>query len=115
MLIYLDHAIKEILTARDADGKPFTRADRNAAIMLGTVERVRPKTMTFVAVMADLMPILWSTGTGSEVMQRIAVPMMRGMISSTILPARILKRQGQMISIARKQQNDESPHSSAPR
>jgi len=53
--------------------------------MLGAVERVRPKMMTVVAIMAGLIPIMWSTGTGSEVMQRIAVPMIGGMISSTIL------------------------------
>jgi Cu(I)/Ag(I) efflux system membrane protein CusA/SilA len=53
--------------------------------MLGAVERVRPKMMTVVAIMAGLVPILWSTGAGSEVMQRIAVPMIGGMISSTIL------------------------------
>ena len=53
--------------------------------MMGAVERVRPKMMTVVAIMAGLLPILWSTGTGSEVMQRIAVPMIGGMISSTIL------------------------------
>ena len=53
--------------------------------MVGAVERVRPKMMTVVAIMAGLLPILWSTGTGSEVMQRIAVPMIGGMISSTIL------------------------------
>ncbi|HBR45354.1 MAG TPA: CusA/CzcA family heavy metal efflux RND transporter, partial [Afipia sp.] len=85
MLIYLDHAMKEIHTQRQGEGKPFTRADLNEAIMLGAVERVRPKMMTVVAIMAGLIPILWSTGTGSEVMQRIAVPMIGGMISSTIL------------------------------
>jgi Cu(I)/Ag(I) efflux system membrane protein CusA/SilA len=53
--------------------------------MLGAVERVRPKMMTVVAIMAGLLPIVWSTGTGSEVMQRIAVPMIGGMVSSSIL------------------------------
>ncbi len=53
--------------------------------MLGAVERVRPKMMTVVAIMAGLLPIMWSTGTGSEVMQRIAVPMIGGMLSSTVL------------------------------
>jgi Cu(I)/Ag(I) efflux system membrane protein CusA/SilA len=53
--------------------------------MEGAVERVRPKMMTVVAIMAGLLPILWITGTGSEVMQRIAVPMIGGMVSSTIL------------------------------
>src|SRR6266516_5774217 len=85
MLIYLDHAMKELHAERLAEGKPFTRTDLNAAIMAGTVERVRPIAMTVVAIMAGLVPILWSTGTGSEVMQRIAVPMIGGMVSSTIL------------------------------
>ena len=49
------------------------------------MERVRPKMMTVVAIMAGLLPIMWSTGTGSEIMQRIAVPMIGGMISSTLL------------------------------
>ena len=53
--------------------------------MHGAVERVRPKMMTVVAIMAGLLPILWSTGAGSEIMQRIAVPMIGGMISSTLL------------------------------
>ena len=53
--------------------------------MEGAVERLRPKMMTVVAIMAGLLPILWSHGTGSEVMQRIAVPMIGGMVSSTIL------------------------------
>ena len=53
--------------------------------MIGAVERVRPKMMTVVAIMAGLLPIMWSTGTGSEVMQRIAVPMIGGMVSSTLL------------------------------
>jgi Cu(I)/Ag(I) efflux system membrane protein CusA/SilA len=53
--------------------------------MVGAVERVRPKMMTVVAVMAGLLPIMWSTGTGSEIMQRIAVPMIGGMMSSTLL------------------------------
>jgi Cu(I)/Ag(I) efflux system membrane protein CusA/SilA len=68
-----------------AEGRAFTRADLNHAVMLGAVERVRPKMMTVTAIMAGLMPILWSTGAGSEVMQRIAVPMIGGMASSTIL------------------------------
>ena len=53
--------------------------------MVGAVERVRPKMMTVVAIMAGLLPIMWSTGTGSEIMQRIAVPMIGGMSSSTLL------------------------------
>ena len=55
------------------------------AIIVGAVERVRPKMMTVTTIIAGLLPIMWSTGSGSEVMQRIAVPMIGGMVSSTIL------------------------------
>lgn len=85
MLIYLDQARKELAADRIREGKPFTRADLHEAVMLGAVERVRPKMMTVAAIMAGLVPILWSTGAGSEVMQRIAVPMIGGMVSSTLL------------------------------
>jgi Cu(I)/Ag(I) efflux system membrane protein CusA/SilA len=85
MLIYLDHALAELKGRRAAQGRPFTRTDLHEAIMLGAVERVRPKIMTVVAIMAGLLPILWNTGTGSEVMQRIATPMIGGMVSSTVL------------------------------
>jgi Cu(I)/Ag(I) efflux system membrane protein CusA/SilA len=84
MLIYLDQAWSEV-REKVAGKRNLTRDDLHAAIMVGAVERVRPKMMTVVAIMAGLLPILWSTGTGSEVMQRIAVPMIGGMISSTIL------------------------------
>ncbi len=85
MLIYLDQAMAEVRAQRNAERRAFTRADLYEAIMLGAVERVRPKMMTVVAIMAGLVPILWSAGAGSEVMQRIAVPMIGGMVSSTVL------------------------------
>jgi Cu(I)/Ag(I) efflux system membrane protein CusA/SilA len=85
MLIYLDHAWEEHKRRAAAEGRNASRADLDAAIMEGAVERVRPKMMTVVAIMAGLLPILWSHGAGSEVMQRIAVPMIGGMVSSTIL------------------------------
>jgi Cu(I)/Ag(I) efflux system membrane protein CusA/SilA len=85
MLIYLEQAMSEIKAECVAAGRAFTRGDLYRAIMLGAVDRVRPKMMTVVAIMAGLVPILWSTGAGSEVMQRIAVPMIGGMVSSTIL------------------------------
>jgi len=85
MLIYLDHALKELQTERERDGRAFTGDDLYAAIMTGAVERVRPKMMTVAAIMAGLLPIMWSQGTGAEVMQRIAVPMIGGMVSSTLL------------------------------
>ena len=85
MLIYLDHALAKIREARRLDGETLSREDLRRAIMHGAVERVRPKMMTVVAIIAGLLPILWSSGTGSEVMRRIAVPMVGGMVSSTIL------------------------------
>jgi Cu(I)/Ag(I) efflux system membrane protein CusA/SilA len=85
MLIYLDRALDEVLERCEIEKRPLTRADLHSAIMEGAVERVRPKMMTVVAIMAGLVPILWSTGTGSELMQRIAVPMIGGMMSSTLL------------------------------
>jgi copper/silver efflux system protein len=85
MLIYLDHAFREREAACRQNGQPFTRRELYEAIMAGAVDRVRPKMMTVLAIMAGLLPILWSTGTGSEVMRRIAVPMIGGMVSSTVL------------------------------
>jgi Cu(I)/Ag(I) efflux system membrane protein CusA/SilA len=85
MLIYLDNALTGLVAQRKLEGRAFTANDLYHAIMEGAVERVRPKMMTVVAIMASLLPILWSTGTGSEVMKRIAVPLVGGMLSSTIL------------------------------
>ncbi|HEX9325179.1 MAG TPA: CusA/CzcA family heavy metal efflux RND transporter, partial [Reyranella sp.] len=85
MLIYLDHALAERRRRAEAEGRPLDRSDLTAAIVEGAVDRVRPKMMTVTAIMAGLLPILWSHGTGSEVMQRIAVPMIGGMVSSTLL------------------------------
>ena len=85
MLIYLDHAWEEAKERCRVEGRRPGATDLYAAVMEGAVERVRPKMMTVVAIMAGLLPIMWSTGTGSEVMSRIAAPMVGGMISSTVL------------------------------
>ncbi|WP_104668385.1 efflux RND transporter permease subunit [Ensifer adhaerens] len=90
MLIYLDQALRERREDCDRENRPFTRDDLHHAIMVGAVERVRPKMMTVVAIIAGLVPILWSTGAGSEIMQRIAVPMIGGMISSTVLTLAVI-------------------------
>jgi Cu(I)/Ag(I) efflux system membrane protein CusA/SilA len=81
MLLYLDHAWADI--TRDG-GRP-TRADLVRAIEYGAVNRLRPKLMTVAAIMLGLLPALWSHGTGAEVMQRIAAPMVGGMVTSTLL------------------------------
>lgn len=90
MLIYLDHAWEEIKAKRRTEGGQPSVADLYEAVMEGAVERVRPKMMTVVAIMAGLLPIMWGTGSGSEVMSRIAAPMVGGMISSTILTLAVI-------------------------
>ena len=81
MLIYLDQAYR----ARAEHGGVSNRTDIDAAVEHGAVERVRPKIMTVMAIMAGLLPILWSQGTGADVMKRIAAPMVGGMLTSTVL------------------------------
>ncbi|HNB45785.1 MAG TPA: efflux RND transporter permease subunit, partial [Burkholderiaceae bacterium] len=90
MLIYLDHAWAATRERCTAEGRAPQAADLYAAVMEGAVERVRPKMMTVVAIMAGLLPILWSRGAGSEVMSRIAAPMVGGMISSTVLTLAVI-------------------------
>ena len=90
MLIYLDHAWEAAQARCRAENRRAASADLYAAVMEGAVERVRPKLMTVVAIMAGLLPIMWSTGAGSEVMSRIAAPMIGGMISSTILTLAVI-------------------------
>lgn len=85
MLVYLDQAWKKIKAQCAISGEKPSLANLYAAVMEGAVERVRPKIMTVVAIIAGLLPIMWSTGTGSEVMRRIAAPMVGGMLSSTLL------------------------------
>ena len=77
--------VEELKAKRPTENQAPTLHDLYEAIMEGAVERVRPKMMTVVAIMAGLLPILWRTGTGSEVMSRTAAPMVGGMVSSTIL------------------------------
>lgn len=81
MLIYLDQAVKK----REAEGRLNNRADLAAAIMEGAVLRVRPKAMTVAVILAGLLPIMVGGGAGSEVMQRIAAPMLGGMMTAPIL------------------------------
>jgi Cu(I)/Ag(I) efflux system membrane protein CusA/SilA len=81
MLLYLDHAWQDITR----DGRRPTLAELVGAIEHGAVNRLRPKLMTVAAIMLGLLPALWSHGTGAEVMQRIAAPMVGGMVTSTIL------------------------------
>jgi Cu(I)/Ag(I) efflux system membrane protein CusA/SilA len=90
MLIYLDHAWEAAQKKSALAGRRADAGDLYGAVMEGAVERVRPKLMTVVAIMAGLLPIMWSTGAGSEVMRRIAAPMVGGMISSTVLTLMVI-------------------------
>jgi Cu(I)/Ag(I) efflux system membrane protein CusA/SilA len=81
MLVYLDHAWE----ARRAEGHTPGRAELAEAVMEGAVLRVRPLIMTVTAVIGGLLPILWSQGTGADVLKRIAAPMVGGMVSATLL------------------------------
>jgi Cu(I)/Ag(I) efflux system membrane protein CusA/SilA len=81
MLLYLDLAYDKAL----GQGRILTRADLHEAIVTGAARRIRPKVMTVVTMLAGLLPILWSTGTGADVMKRIAVPMVGGIATSFLL------------------------------
>jgi Cu(I)/Ag(I) efflux system membrane protein CusA/SilA len=85
MLIYLEQAWQAVREQCAQQARLPNAEDLRGAIVAGAVERVRPKMMTVVAIMAGLLPILWSSGTGSEVMRRIAAPMVGGMLSSALL------------------------------
>ncbi|MGE0041988.1 MAG: efflux RND transporter permease subunit [Vicinamibacterales bacterium] len=80
MVVYLHEALDERL----AEGRPLTRADIWDATVAGSVLRLRPKLMTVATTIASLLPILWSTGVGSDVMKPIAAPILGGMVTSTI-------------------------------
>jgi len=85
MLIYLDQALLRLATERQLAGEQLTVADLYQAVVEGALLRVRPIMMTVLAIIAGLLPIMWSAGAGSEVMRRIAAPMVGGMISVTVL------------------------------
>jgi Cu(I)/Ag(I) efflux system membrane protein CusA/SilA len=81
MLLYLDHAYE----AWRREGRLRSLADLQAAIEEGAVQRIRPKMMTVMAILMGLLPIMWSHGTGADVMKRIAAPMIGGIVTSFLL------------------------------
>jgi Cu(I)/Ag(I) efflux system membrane protein CusA/SilA len=86
MLVYLDR----VWADRVAAGRMTSGTDLHEGVMEGAVERVRPKIMTVASTMIGLLPILWGSGTGASVMKRIAVPMVGGMLTSTLLTLLVL-------------------------
>ena len=85
MVMYLEHAWKVRRDGAAQAGRQPTRVELREAIVEGALLRLRPKLMTVITVIVGLLPIMWGTGTGSEVMRRIAAPMVGGMVSATIL------------------------------
>ncbi len=85
MLVYLNQAFKNIQQQAKANHREVTRDDIRSAVIFGALLRVRPIIMTVAAIIAGLLPIMLGSGTGSEVMRRIATPMVGGMISVTVL------------------------------
>jgi len=86
MLIYLDQALRRYRES----GETLSDDGLDAAIIEGAVQRVRPKAMTVAVIVAGLLPMFWGAGTGSEIMQRIAAPMIGGMISAPLLSMLVL-------------------------
>jgi len=86
MIVYLD----EVYERRSADGAMSTPEHLRDAIIEGAAQRVRPKMMTVTAIIAGLLPIMWSHGAGADMMKRIAAPMVGGMITSTVLTLAVI-------------------------
>ena len=114
MLVYLDQALAQRKAAAQIENRSVTLTELREAVIEGALLRVRPKMMTVVTIIAGLLPIMYGTGAGSEVMRRIAAPMVGGMISATLLtlvviPAVFLLWQGALI----KRENRRRVHVSA--
>jgi copper/silver efflux system protein len=86
MIVYLD----EVYERRRREGSISSQRDLYEAVIEGAVQRVRPKMMTVTAIIAGLLPIMWSHGAGADVMKRIAAPMIGGMVTSTILTLAVI-------------------------
>jgi Cu(I)/Ag(I) efflux system membrane protein CusA/SilA len=85
MLVYLNQAYERAHSVAEKEGRPFSLKDLQQAVISGALLRIRPIMMTVAAIIAGLLPIMLGSGTGSEVMRRIAAPMVGGMVSATVL------------------------------
>ena len=90
MLVYLNQALQRHTEIAQQQGRALTTADIRQAVIDGALLRVRPIMMTVAAIVAGLMPIMLGSGTGSEVMRRIAAPMVGGMASATLLTLMVI-------------------------
>jgi Cu(I)/Ag(I) efflux system membrane protein CusA/SilA len=103
MIVYLEESVEE---AKQNHGRNFNLAHLNVAIYEGAVKRVRPKLMTVFSILAGLTPIMYTHGVGSEVMQRIAAPMLGGVISSAVLSLVIIPILFEVYSKSRLKKTD---------
>ncbi len=85
MVMYLEHAWAERRARAASEGRSRRAQELRDAIVEGALLRLRPKLMTVITIIVGLLPIMWGSGTGSEVMRRIAAPMVGGMVSATVL------------------------------
>src|ERR1700680_618703 len=97
MVIYLDQAV----AARAANGRLNNEQDLTQAIIEGAALRIRPIAMTVAVIIAGLLPIMWGSGTGSEIMRRIAAPMVGGMITAPLLSMFVIPAAYRMMRLAR--------------
>jgi len=111
MLLYLKQAMAKRL---DRDGK-LTSEELDAALIEGGVLRVRPKAMTVAVILAGLLPIMWSTGTGAEVMQRIAAPMVGGMVTAPLLSMFVIPVAYRLMQRGRLRRTTSIPEQPSPR
>ena len=90
MLVYLNLALNRQRAAADTEGRPLELEDLRQAIRDGALMRVRPIMMTVASIIVGLLPIMLGGGTGSEVMRRIAAPMVGGIVSATVLTLMVI-------------------------
>jgi Cu(I)/Ag(I) efflux system membrane protein CusA/SilA len=90
MLLYLNQAWQRRMRTAAAEGRALAEEDVQESIVEGALLRLRPKLMTVLTIMVGLLPIMWGSGTGSEVMRRIAAPMVGGMASATLLTLAVI-------------------------
>jgi Cu(I)/Ag(I) efflux system membrane protein CusA/SilA len=90
MLLYLNQAWQRRMQTAAAEGRALAEQDVRESIVEGALLRLRPKLMTVLTIMVGLLPIMWGSGTGSEVMRRIAAPMVGGMASATLLTLAVI-------------------------
>jgi len=85
MIMYLEHAWAGRRALAERERRTPTRQELRESIVEGALLRLRPKLMTVITIIAGLLPIMWGSGSGAEVMRRIAAPMVGGMVSATVL------------------------------